>query len=418
MISAQWVTNLFLAALSASTVTQLWLEQRQIRHVAAHRDRAPRAFQDKVSPEAHRKAADYSIDRARLRRWHIAYDAALLLMWTLGGGLDMAWRFASGLGAGQLGGGVIMILLVALISGLLELPFNLYRTFVIEARYGFNRTTLRVWLADLIKGALLGLVIGAPLLYLVLWLMQSSGTLWWLYAWALLMAFSLSMSWAYPTLIAPLFNKFTPLEQADLRNAIEKLLQRSGFRSKGIFVMDGSRRSSHGNAYFTGLGRNKRIVFFDTLIESLTTPQIVAVLAHELGHFKRHHILKSLLLNVVMSLAGFAILAWLMPQPGFYHGLGVQTPSLAAALLLFVMVSPVFTFFLNPLMAWLSRRHEYEADAYAARLANAGDLVNALVRMYEDNASTLTPDELHSSFYDSHPPALARIDHLQRLAAA
>ncbi|HGG58976.1 MAG TPA: M48 family peptidase [Gammaproteobacteria bacterium] len=416
MLSAHWVTNLFLAALSASVVVRLWLEQRQIRHVAAHRDRPPEPFRGQVSTEAHHKAADYTIERAKLRRWRIVYDAGLLLMWTLGGGLETAWRFASGFGLGELHTGVIMILTVALINGLLEQPFSLYSTFVIEARYGFNRMTLATWLTDLAKGTLLGIAIGAPLLYLVLWLMQSSGGLWWLYAWAALLAFSLAMSWAFPTLIAPLFNKFTPLDKPDLKAAIESLLRRSGFRSKGIFVMDGSRRSSHGNAYFTGLGRQKRIVFFDTLIDSLSTPQIVAVLAHELGHFKHKHILKGLLLSAATSLIGFAILAWLMPRPAFYQGLGVKTPSLAAALLLFVMVSPVFTFFLHPLIAWFSRRHEYEADAWAARQANANDLVNALVRMYEDNASTLTPDALHSSFYDSHPPALARIDHLKRLS--
>ncbi len=414
MISATLVTTLFLAFLAASVATRFWLTQRQIHAVVAHRGEVPAPFRDRISLEAHRKAADYTVAHARLNRWRIGFDALLLLLWTLGGGLQAVHDLVQRFGMGELASGVATLVLVILVSSLLEQPFNLYRTFVIEARFGFNRSTLGTWLIDRIKGLALGLLIGVPLAALLLWLMQTAGRYWWLIAWVVLMAFSLVMSWAFPTLIAPLFNKFTPLQQPELEAAIQALLDRTGFRSKGIFVMDGSRRSGHGNAYFTGLGKSKRIVFFDTLIDSLNDHQVVSVLAHELGHFKRHHILKGLLLGALMNLLGFAVLAWLIKQPGFYHGLGVTTPTLALAVLLFVMVTPVFTFFLNPLMAWFSRQHEYEADEFAARQASADDLITALVTMYQDNASTLTPDPLYSGFYASHPPALERISHLQQ----
>ncbi len=477
MISATLVTTLFLAFLAASVATRFWLTQRQIHAVVAHRGEVPAPFRDRISLEAHRKAADYTVAHARLNRWRIGFDALLLLLWTLGGGLQAVHDLVQRFGMGELASGVATLVLVILVSSLLEQPFNLYRTFVIEARFGFNRSTLGTWLIDRIKGLALGLLIGVPLAALLLWLMQTAGRYWWLIAWVVLMAFSLVMSWAFPTLIAPLFNKFTPLQHTELKTAIQALLRRTGFKSKGIFVMDGSRRSSHGNAYFTGLGKSKRIVFFDTLIDSLTHNQIVAVLAHELGHFKRRHILKGLALGAVMNLLGFAVLAWLMHQPGFYHGLGVSTPTTALArishrvttataqcgaltgvhsvgrldvvsttparpsvasashhttlsglatrpceksglaLLLFILVTPVFTFFLNPLMSWLSRRHEYEADEFAARHASADDLIAALVTMYQDNASTLTPDPVYTGFYASHPPALARIRHLQQLRA-
>ena len=414
MISATLVTTLFLAFLMASVATRLWLAQRQIRAVVTHRDEVPPAFREHITLDAHRKAADYTVAGARLNRWMILFDALMLLIWTLGGGLQAAHDFVQRFGGGELVSGITTLVLVSLLSSLLEQPFSLYRTFVIETRFGFNRSTLTTWIIDRIKGLALGLLIGIPLAALLLWLMQAAGRYWWIGAWAVLMVFSLVMSWAFPTLIAPLFNKFTPLQQPELEAAIQALLDRTGFRSKGIFVMDGSRRSGHGNAYFTGLGKSKRIVFFDTLIDSLNDHQVVSVLAHELGHFKRHHILKGLLLGALMNLLGFAVLAWLIKQPGFYHGLGVTTPTLALAVLLFVMVTPVFTFFLNPLMAWFSRQHEYEADEFAARQASADDLITALVTMYQDNASTLTPDPLYSGFYASHPPALERISHLQQ----
>ncbi len=408
-------TVLFLLALATSLTIRLWLEHRQIKQVHGHRPAVPAAFEEKISLQAHQKAADYTIERTRFGRWEMLFDTLLLLMWTLGGGLQVVYNFASQWGLGELTTGVIAILLIGFISSLLGLPFSLYRTFSIETKHGFNRTTLSTYLIDMLKGTLLALTFGVPLIYLVLWLMQSSGSFWWVYAWAALLGFSLFISWAFPTFIAPIFNKFAPLEQDDLKTAIQNLLDRSGFKSKGIFVMDGSRRSSHGNAYFTGLGKGKRIVFFDTLVESLTSNQIVAVLAHELGHFKHKHIFKGLIIGAISSLIGFGILAWLLPKEAFYHGLGVTSINITLGLLLFMMVSPVFTFFLHPISAWHSRKNEYEADSYAASQSSADDLITALVKMYEDNASTLTPDDLHSAFYDSHPPALARINHLQQL---
>jgi STE24 endopeptidase len=406
-------TLLFLFALVVSLSVQLWLNQRQITHVALHRDNLPPEFADQIPLSAHQKAADYTVTKGKFSRWMILIDGLLLLLWTLGGGLQAVYNLALQSGWSGVPTGVLTIILFALISTLLHLPASLYTTFVIESKFGFNNTTKKTFVADLLKGLLLGLVIGTPLLFSILWLMQSAGQAWWIYAWSLWFGFTLLISWAYPRLIAPLFNKFTPLEKQDLKASIQELLDRSGFKSKGIFMMDGSRRSSHGNAYFTGMGKSKRIVFFDTLLASLQTKQIIAILAHELGHFKHKHIIKGMLLSAILSLLGFAILAWLLPQESFYHSLGVTTPSLALALLLFTMVSPVFTFLLQPIMAWHSRKNEFEADHYAAQQSDPQDLITALIKLYEENASTLTPDELHSRFYDSHPPALERIKHLQ-----
>ena len=408
-------TLLFLFALGISLSVQLWLNQRQITHVALHRDNLPPEFAHQISLPAHQKAADYTVAKGRFSRWMILIDGLLLLLWTLGGGLQAVHNLAMQVGWSTIPTGVLTIILFTLISTALHLPASLYSTFVIESKFGFNNTTLKTFASDLIKGLLLGLVIGTPLLYSILWLMQSAGREWWIYAWSLWFGFTLFISWAYPRLIAPLFNKFSPLEKQDLKASIQDLLDRSGFKSNGIFMMDGSKRSSHGNAYFTGLGKSKRIVFFDTLLESLQTKQIIAILAHELGHFKHRHIIKGMVLSAVLTLLGFAILAWLLPQEGFYHSLGVATPSLALALLLFTLVSPVFTFLLQPLMAWHSRKNEFEADSYAAQQSDPQDLITALIKLYEENASTLTPDELHSRFYDSHPPALERIKHLQSL---
>ena len=409
-------TVAFLTALGLSLAVELWLDQRQMRAVRGHRERVPEAFRARVSLAEHQKAADYTLARLRLARVARLWDAAVLLWWTLGGGLQWAWDLTGDWGLAGLHRGVGVIVVVGLLSALLHLPFSIYRTFVIEARFGFNRTTPALFVTDLVKGTALALALGVPLLYLILWLMERAGPGWWLWAWAAWFGFTLLLSWAYPTLIAPLFNRFTPLEDASLRQAIEDLLARSGFHSRGIYVMDGSRRSGHGNAYFTGLGRNKRIVFFDTLLETLSPDETLAVLAHELGHYHYRHVLKGLLLSAVSSLLGFAVLAWLLPQPAFYHGLGVATPALPLGLLLFVLVAPVFTFFLQPLMAWYSRRHEFQADCYAARQTSARDLISALVRLYRDNASTLTPDPLYSDFHDSHPPAPVRIRHLQQCA--
>ncbi len=406
-------TTLFVVVLSAMLATRLWLAARQVRYVRAHRARVPAAFRTRIKPAAHRKAADYTVARTRFGMVSLAVDALLLLGWTLGGGLellDQAWRAA---GFGELATGTAFLLSVFVLMGLLELPLSLYQTFVLEAHFGFNRMTVGLFLGDLLKQLLLLLVFGIPLALAALWLMERAGTQWWLYLWLLWSGFTLFMIWAYPALIAPLFNKFTPLADRTLLKRIKTLLRRTGFQDRGVFVMDGSRRSAHGNAYFTGFGRNKRIVFFDTLLASLRGPEIEAVLAHELGHFRHRHIVKRIGAMFAMSLAALALLGWLVQQPWFYAGLGVSTPSNHAALILFLMVGPVFSFFLQPLLAWSSRRHEYQADAFAAKQADPRAMIRALVKLYRENASTLTPDPVHSAFYDSHPPAAQRIAHLQ-----
>jgi STE24 endopeptidase len=405
-------TTLFIAALLASVLVQLWLDRRQQAHVSAHRKQVPPAFSSRVALDEHHKAADYTVTNIRFGIIQLVYGSVLLLAWTLGGGLDwldQSWR---SFGFGPLSTGVGFMLSAMLIMGLLDLPFDLYHTFVIEERFGFNRTTPGVFVTDLVKQVLLMLAIGAPMLAVALWIMGVSGDLWWLYVWLVWMGFTLVMFWAYPAVIAPLFNKFSPLENETLEARIQALLDKCGFRSKGIFVMDGSKRSGHGNAYFTGFGRNKRIVFFDTLVDSLEPEEIEAVLAHELGHFKLKHIQKRLASMAALSLAGLALLGWLAGQGWFYSGLGVSLPSDYMALMLFMMAAPVFTFFLHPLLARLSRKHEFEADAYAVTQSSGHDLVTALVKMYRENASTLTPDPLYSAFHDSHPPAPVRISHI------
>lgn len=407
-------TIVFLIFLVASTAVQLWLSMRQARHVSQHRNAVPSAFVDKISLEEHQKAADYTLARGKLGRFDVWLSVGILLAWTLGGGLELLDQFWRGFGWNPLVTGTAVILSMTFIGSLIDLPLSLYRTFVLEERFGFNKTNLQTFFTDMLKGAALGLVIGVPLILFVLWLMEGASSLWWLYAWAGLTAFSLLMTWAYPKFIAPLFNKFEPLPEGEVAQRIDALLERTGFNSKGVFVMDGSKRSAHGNAYFTGFGRNKRIVFFDTLLKHLTPAQIEAVLAHELGHFKRKHIVKGMLLSVAMTFVGFAALAWLMQQTWFYQHLGISQPSTYMALLLFVLVSPVFTFFISPIMARLSRKHEFEADEFAARQSSAAELIGALVGLYKENANTLTPDPLHSAFYDSHPPAAIRIAHLQQ----
>jgi STE24 endopeptidase len=405
-------TTLFLATLAAATLVQLWLARRQQGYVTAHRAQVPAAFAERISLEDHRKAADYTVSKTRLGMVELGYDALLLLGWTLGGGLqwlDHVWRAA---GFGPVATGVGFMLSVMVIMTALELPFGLYHVFVIEERYGFNRTTPRLFVTDLLKQFLLTLLIGTPLIAIALWIMLHSGGLWWLHVWLVWMAFSLVMFWAYPALIAPLFNRFSPLDNESLKARIQTLLDKCGFRSQGIFVMDGSRRSGHGNAYFTGFGRNKRIVFFDTLLSSLEPGEIEAVLAHELGHFKLKHIQKRLFATAAFSLAGLALLGWLSSEPWFYRGLGASQASPHMALVLFMLAAPPFTFFLSPLLARLSRRHEFEADAYAVNQSSGDDLTRALVKMYRENASTLTPDPLYSAFHDSHPPAAVRIAHI------
>ncbi len=403
---------LFLAFFALSLLIKFWLAHRHISHIQQHRDVVPEAFREKISLEDHQKAADYTTTKVRFGRWPLIYDAVLLLAWTFGGGLELLDQNWRQLEMDPVYTGIAVIMSLMLIASLLDLPFSIYSTFVIEEGYGFNRTTAKTFVIDIFKGMLLALLLGMPLIWVVLWLMEKSGELWWLYAWVVWTGFSLFLAWAYPTWIAPIFNKFTPLEEGETLDRINSLLQRCGFNSKGIFVIDGSKRSSHGNAYFAGFGKNKRIVFFDTLLNSLDNDELEAVLAHELGHFKRKHILKGMLLTMTTTLVGLWVLAWIMKNEWFYTTLGVSTPSTYMALLLFSMVVPVFTFLLHPLMSMFSRKNEFEADSFAAEQADASNLIKALVNMYKENASTLTPDPLYSAFYDSHPPAPVRIAHL------
>lgn len=405
-------TLLFLFFLVLATGIELWLAGRHIRHVRSHRNTVPDTFSEKISLQDHQKAADYTVTKTSFGIYEKLFGVTLLLVWTLGGGLQWLDAFWHQQAWGDILGGTTFMLSVFLITALLSLPASLYETFVIEQRYDFNKTTLKLFITDLVKQTALMLVIGVPLLMLALWLMEKMGTYWWLYLWAVWVSFSLFMIWAYPTLIAPLFNKFKPLDNDSLLQRINALLNRTGFKSNGVFVMDGSKRSAHGNAYFTGFGKSKRIVFFDTLLKNLTDKEVEAVLAHELGHFKHRHILKRILVTFALSLLSLAVLGWLVNQPWFYSGLGVSQVSNHAALMLFILVGPVFTFLLSPVFSWSSRKHEFEADNFAVKQTDAQELVNALVKLYSENASTLTPDPLHSVFYDSHPPAPVRVSHL------
>jgi STE24 endopeptidase len=409
-------TLLFLTMLLISTLMRLYLSHRQISHVSQNRNRVPDSFADKITLDEHQKAADYTTAKVKFGRLPLFYEVALLLIWTLGGGLDWLDKNIMALGLNPILMGITVILTFALISALLDLPFSIYSTFVIEERFGFNRTTIKTFIIDMIKGGALGLLIGIPLLYIVLWLMAQAGDQWWLYTWIVISGFSLFMMWVYPTWIAPIFNKFEPLEDGETLNRITGLLKRCGFNSSGIFVIDGSKRSSHGNAYFSGFGRNKRIVFFDTLLKMLSDDELEAVLAHELGHFKKKHIFKGILISFASTLIGLAVLAWLMKAPWFYTSLGVTQPSTYMALLLFTLVMPAFTFVLQPLFSIFSRKNEFEADAFAAEQTDANHLIKALVDLYRENANTLTPDPLYSAFYDSHPPAPVRIAHLKAQA--
>jgi STE24 endopeptidase len=406
-------TGLFLAALVAATATRLWLARRQIRHVRAHRDAVPASFADTIPLAAHQKAADYTAAKTRFGMVDTLLGAAIMLAFTLGGGLELLSRaWAQVFAPGSLTHGTALLLSVLFVQAILSLPLALYRTFVIESRFGFNRMTLRLFFLDLAKQTLLALVLGVPLLLAVLWLMQRMGEYWWFYVWLVLTAFGLVLQLILPSVILPLFNKFTPITQGELAVRVAALLARCGFKSRGLYKMDGSKRSSHGNAFFAGIGAGKRIVLFDTLIERLDASEVEAVLAHELGHYKLHHIVKAIALSAALSFAGLWILGQLIDRPWFYSGLGVDSASTAAALALFMLVSSEFTFFLQPLMARYSRKREFEADAYAKGYAKASDLARALVKLYKDNAATLTPDPLHSAFYDSHPPAATRIARL------
>ncbi len=405
-------TAIFLAALVLSILVQWLLIHRHIRHVAKNRDAVPDEFSHTIALRDHQRAADYTCDKSRFALYELLIGSGLILIWTLGGGLQLLDTAARAAGLDGLWTGTLFILCVLAISSILDRPLGLYRAFVLEAKYGFNKMTLKLYFMDLLKTTVLFVIIGTPMILLVLWIMQHAGSLWWLYVWLTWLGFSVFMMWAYPAFIAPLFNKFRPLENAELKQRIESLLERNGFANQGIFVMDGSSRSTHGNAYFTGLGKNKRIVFFDTLLDELKHDEIEAVLAHELGHFKCNHIVKRISVLGAIFLFGLALLGWLIESTWFYNGLGVENASSYMALVLFVLVSPAFTFILQPLFSWISRQHEFEADDFAASQAHSVNLIHALVKLYKENANTLTPDPLYSAFHDSHPPAPVRIAHL------
>ena len=419
MMNPSLAMTLTLAVLLvANLLTKLWLSGRQVRHVAQHRAQVPEAFAHTISLEAHQKAADYTLAKARVGVMDLGLDAITLMAWTLLGGLDLLNQVTlDWLGEGM-GQQILLVVGFSLIGGLIGLPLSLFQTFGVEQRFGFNNTTPKLWMSDMLKGLLVGMVLGLPILWLVLWLMQAGGSLWWLYTWAALVAYQLFVMWIAPNVIMPLFNKFTPLEDATLKERVTALMTRSGFTAKGFFVMDGSRRSAHSNAFFTGFGAAKRVVFFDTLLAKLNGDEMEAVLAHELGHFKHRHILKMMATSFATSLAGLALLGWVSQQVWFYTGLGVM-PNLngnnsALALLLFMLVLPLFTFFVSPVSARRSRKFEFEADAYAVANSNGQALSSALLKLYQDNASTLTPDPWYVAFYYSHPPASQR---LARMAA-
>ena len=407
------LTLTFITLLVLTTAIRIWLGNRHIAHVQTHRNQVPAAFSGNISLEAHQKAADYSNAKTRLVIIEATAQAALLALLTIGGGLqwlDDIWRNL--LPNHEIARGALIICSAMIVSSFIDIPFDYYKTFVVDEKFGFNKMTRSMFFSDLIKHSIVGIILGAPILFAALWLMQGAGQYWWFYLWIIWSAFNLLMLAVYPTFIAPFFNKFTPLKDEDLKLRIEALLTKCGFKSQGLFVMDGSARSSHGNAYFTGFGASKRVVFFDTLLERLNADEIEAVLAHELGHFKHHHVIKRIALMFFASFIGLALLGWLMNQEWFYTGLGISQMSNYMALMLFLLVSPVFLFLLRPLMASYSRKNEFEADDYAAKHADAKHLVEALVKLYRDNASTLTPDPLHSAFYDSHPPASIRISKL------
>jgi STE24 endopeptidase len=419
--SAALLSLVFVVLLLADLAVRMWLSARQMRHVASHRSQVPAEFADRINLASHQRAADYTRARARLGMAEQVYDAVILLGFTLLGGLQWLDQAVGHLTAHVLPRQLLLVVAVAAAMGVLGLPFTLWRQFRLEARFGFNRMTPALFAVDTVKGIALGLVLGLPLAAAVLWLMGEAGSAWWLWAWGLWVAYNLLLLFIYPMFIAPIFNKFTPLADEVLAGRIRSLAQRCGFALGGLFVMDGSRRSGHGNAYFTGFGKTRRIVFFDTLLARLNGDEIEAVLAHELGHFAHRHIVKRIVMGFVLALVFFALLGWLVQQPWFYAGLGALPPQQpgdgsgnAIALLLFFLALPVFTFLLTPLGSWYSRRDEFEADRYAAKQSSAAQLVSALVKLYDDNAATLTPDPVHSAFYDSHPPASVRVQHLMQ----
>ena len=417
MNSSFQLTVILAVGLLAHVLLKFGLNIRQVRHVVQHRAQVPAAFASTLTLQDHQKAADYTLAKIRVSQWDIAIDAACLLGWTLLGGLDALQQVLTvWLGSGMTQQ-IALVLAFSFIGGLIGLPLSLYQTFVLEQSFGFNKMTWGLWFSDSIKGMALGLLLGVPMVWLVLWLMQAGGSLWWLWAWMAFVAFQLLIMAIAPSVIMPLFNKFTPLEDESLKTRVQALMHRAGFKAQGFFVMDGSRRSAHSNAFFTGFGASKRVVFFDTLLKQLSSTEMEAVLAHELGHFKHRHILKMMATSFTLSLLGLALLGWLAQQAWFYTGLGVM-PSMtgsndALALVLFLLVTPVFTFFVAPLSSWRSRQQEFEADAYACSQTNGADLASALLKLYQDNASTLTPDPWYVKFYYSHPPASLRLARMQ-----
>ena len=412
MVIMETFSILFIIALVLSLTIQLWLSKRHKNAISSHRATVPEDFVEQITLEQHQKAADYTIAKLNINKIELFYGSLLLVAWTLGGGLDFVDKIVRSFAYSEILTGLIVIFGIMLISAFIDLPFTLYRTFKIEQAFGFNRMTAAQFIKDMFTQTALTLVLAIPLIACILWLMQGASPLWWVYVWAVLTGFGLFISWVFPTFIAPLFNKFSPLENEELRERITSLMSRCGFASNGIFVMDGSKRSSHGNAYFTGLGKNKRIVFYDTLLESLDANEVEAVLAHELGHFKNHHIRKGFILNSVIMLLGLALLAWLIKQDAFYQALGVSHASTYMALILFSMVMPLLSIYLQPVMSSLSRKHEFEADDFAAEQSKPEILIKALVKLYRENANTVTPDLLYSAFHDSHPPAPVRIANL------
>jgi len=399
-------------ALVGALALQWWLIARQNKHVSQCSTSVPEAFSDKINLEAHQKAANYTIAKLNVGKVELLYGTAILLVWTFGGGLNLLDQFWLTRLSESLWYSVAVMISFIIIGALIDFPFSIYRTFVIEEKFGFNKMNAKLFIKDSLTGIIVNLVIVTPLLWVMLWLMQTAGEFWWAYVWLVLISFMLLMMFIYPTVIAPIFNKFNPLEDGDLKQRIEALLSRCGFASQGIFIMDGSKRSSHGNAYFTGFGKNKRIVFFDTLLESLEPQEIEAVLAHELGHFKHKHIRKQLMLTSVLMLGSLALLGWLMQQSWFFTSLGIDTESTHMALILFMLVLSIFGIYFQPIFSFLSRKNEFEADDFAAKQSSANDLIQALVKLYKENANTLTPDPLYSAFHDSHPPAPVRVAYL------
>jgi STE24 endopeptidase len=406
-------TLVFLIATLSYVVTLLWLNVRQDKAVIKSYEQVPSEFSKKITLKEHQKAAEYTQAKLTVNHFEVMFSTVVLLAWTIGGGMNWLDSIWQGLTDNVLYLGIGFIISLMIIGSLIDLPFSVYRTFVLEQRFGFNKTDSKTFVVDLFKEISLTLVIGLPLIYAVLYLMGEMGEYWWLYVWLVLTSFSLLMFWLYPTYIAPIFNKFKPLDNAELKVKIDNLIERTGFKSDGVFVMDGSKRSSHGNAYFTGIGKNKRIVFFDTLLEGMDDQEVEAILAHELGHFHHKHIRKHMINSFAITLAGLALLGYLINQPWFFHGLGVNTMFNHTALILFTLTMPVFSFFIAPISNYLSRKHEFEADAFAAKHTNADDLVSSLVKLYRDNAATLTPDKIYSAFHDSHPSASIRIAHLK-----